>query len=513
MNIASYSAEGIQKFGEYDQFIYIADGIQTILSNVEVDRQARKVAAGLFSSGIVKGDIVGVCVSNIPEIPELMNGTIRMGAAFLPIIFMLTPREIRYILENSETSILITEQKLLSKIREAAAGNKAIRKIVVIGLEEDAKEEGIQSYSAFKNEGDPATGNVVDLTPDDLGILMYTSGSTGTPKGVMLTHGNLIGNMLQGGEVWPYDKDDIFYTTVPMNHIFGVTGYHEACYNGAKMILVPRFDPVQTLDLITDFRATVAGLVPTMIIRMMENFNPARHSLKHMKRLVSSGAPLAEETLIQAQNLFGVKLYHGYGCTEAGPTIARQRPEGKFKVGSVGPPLPGLSLRLVDDEDRDVPQGRTGEIIVKGPGVMRGYWKKPQETAETLRNGWLHTGDLGRQDEDGELYIVGRKKDLIIKGGENIDPGVSENILLKHPAVAEAATIAIPDSTYGEEVASAVVLLPGHQATESELLEFVRERVHHFAAPKRIFILAAFPMTGTGKVLKREIRDIVKGLM
>ena len=179
----------------------------------------------------------------------------------------------------------------------------------------------------------------------------------------------------------------------------------------------------------------------------------------------------------------------------------------------MGPAIPGLAMKLVDDDGREVPQGETGEIIVKGPGVMKGYWNKPKETAETLRDGWLHTGDLGRLDEDRELYIVGRKKDLIIKGGENIDPGVSENILAKHPAVFMAATIAIPDAKYGEEVAAAVILQPGQKVTEEELLKYAAEQVHHFVAPKRIFIMNTFPMTGTGKILKREIREIVKGMM
>ena len=514
MNLANLIVEGIQKFGEYDLFTYIEDERNTVLSNVEIDRRAQALAAGLIGHGVVKGDIVGVCVGNIKEIPELMNGTMRMGAAFLPIIFMLTPKEIRYILEDSQAKILITEMKQLAKIREATEGNKNIKKIVVIGLTEGEGDEKIVSYEAFKQQDSPALGRaVLDLDPDDLAILMYTSGSTGFPKGVMLTHNNLISILLSTRKVWPYDTTDIFYTTVPMNHIYGVTGLNQGCYSGAKLLLVPWFDPVKTLDIITDYKATVAGLVPTMIIRMMEKYDPSRHSLKHMKRLVSSGAPLAEETLAKAQELFGVKLFHGYGCTESASTIALQVPEWEFKMGSVGPAIPGLALRLVDDDDNDVPAGASGEIIVKGPNVMKGYWNKPRETAETLRDGWLHTGDLGKLDEKGELYIVGRKKDLIIKGGENIDPGVSENILLKHPAVVNAATIAIPDSHYGEEVASAVILKSGEEVTEKELLEYVGKQIHHFVAPKRIFILSEFPTTGTGKVLKREIREIVKGMM
>jgi long-chain acyl-CoA synthetase len=510
MNMAGFQTEGLKRFGEYPQFTYLADDVKTVLTNVEIDRRARAVAGGLKALGVQKGDIVGVMVSNIPEIPELMNGVMRLGAAFLPIIFMLSPPEVRYILEDARPRILITEEKLWPKLQEALAGIDTVRQVVLIGGQSGA--ERCCSYEDFKTRGQEG-GDVVDLAPRDLGILMYTSGSTGFPKGVMLSHGNLIENMLQGAAVWPSDPSDCFLGVVPMNHIYGVLGFHESCYFGSRMIMVPWFDPQKALEIITDYRITVSGMVPTMIALMMQYYNPERHSLKSMKYLVSAGAPLSEELLVQAQNLFGIKIFHGYGCTEAGPTIARQRPDGTFKVGSVGPPVPGTMVKCVNEEGQAVPQGAVGEILVQGPGVMLGYWNKPGETAEALKDGWLHTGDLGRFDEDGELYVVGRKKDLIIKGGENIDPGVSENILLKHPAVQMAAVIAIPDPKYGEEVGAAVVLNPDQQISEEELLAYVRQHLHHFVAPKRIFFFDALPRTGIGKILKREIRELVKGRM
>ncbi len=513
MNMADYLVDGIRKYGEYEQFIHIAGDRRTVLTNTDIDRRARALATGLQKAGIKTGDIVGVMVSNILEIPELMNGIMRMGAAYLPIIFMLTPKEIRYILEDSQARILITEKNMWPKMKEALEGNAFVKQIVVIGAGpgDDLPEKFIPYEDFVANNG--ALGDVRDLSPDDLGILMYTSGSTGFPKGVMLSHGNLVGNMLQGFKVWPYEeRTEVSYACVPMNHIYGCLGYHEACYFGGKLILVPPFDPVKTLEHMTEYKVTVTGLVPTMIILMMMVFDPAKHNLQSMKYMVSAGAPLAEETLVKAREMFGIKIYHGYGCTEAGPTIARQPREGKFKVGSVGPALPGVNLKLVDDTGRDVPRGQVGEILVQGPGVTKGYWNKPLETAEALRDGWLHTGDLGRLDDDGELFIVGRKKDLIIKGGENIDPGVSENVLAKHPAVFMVATVAIPDAKYGEEVASAVILKPGQQATEEELLAYAGEHLHSFVAPKRIFFLPTFPMTGTGKILKREIKEIVKAM-
>ena len=351
---------------------------------------------------------------------------------------------------------------------------------------------------------------VLDLSPDDLAILMYTSGSTGFPKGVMLSHQNFITNMLDADKVTPYDKTDRLFLTLPMNHIYGVLLFHSCCCWGCRIFMVPWFDPIKALDIITEYNITITGMVPTMLTMMMPQYDPSRHSFNSLRRLQSSGAPLSQEILNKVKDMFGVVPLNGYGCTEAGPTISRQSDKGPFKPGSVGPPIPGVELKLIDAEGQEAARGEKGEIVVKSSGVMRGYWNKPEETAKALRNGWLHTGDIGRLDEDGELYIVGRIKDLIIKGGENIDPGVSENVLYRHPAVLEAAVIGIPDEKYGEEVGAAVVLKPGESVTEKELCQYVTKSVHHFMAPKKVFIMEEFPKTGSGKILKREIKEIVK---
>lgn len=509
MNVASFLSEGIQKYGEYELLIYLSENSKVVLSNVEIDKRSRAVAGGFQKMGIKRGDIVGVMVSNIPEILEMMIGAWRMGATFLPIIYMLTPNEIRYIIEDSRISVLITEAKQWPKIKEALEGHTTVQKVVIIG--NGVSDERVISYDDFKVQ-ENGTEEIVDLDPDEIGILMYTSGSTGFPKGVMLSHKNLTTSQINGLKVWPFEKSRIYVST-PMNHIYGTIYFIYACITGSTMILVPWFDPVKSLEIITEYKVGVAPLVPTMIIMMLANYNPEKHNLKSLKYMVCAGAPLAEETLVKAQETFGVTLFHGYGLTEAGSNVCFQYPDRPFKRGSVGLPIPEMQVKLVDDEGREVPQGESGEIIIKGPNVTRGYWNKPQETAAAIRNGWLHTGDLGRFDEDGELYIVGRKKDLIIKGGENLDPGISENVLLKNPAVLEVATIAIPDPKYGEEVGSAVVLKPGQTATEAELIQFAKQFMHHFAAPKRIFIMETLPKTGTGKVLKREIREIVKSLV
>jgi long-chain acyl-CoA synthetase len=505
MNIARMLGENLQKFGVYDQLIYVGPDGTRRLTNLDIEKRAAALADRLRQMGIGAGDIVAVCVGNIVQIPELINGVMGAGAAFLPVIYALTPPEIRYILNDSRADLIITEKQFLPKIEEALADKEWKGDLVVI---DGTEKPGITPYAEMLNTP-VENGDAEDLGEDDLAILMYTSGTTGMPKGVMLSHGNLMASMRGGAEVWPYGHSDRTLITVPMNHIYGVLFFHESCAFGSSIVLMPWFDAAKVLDLIKKYTVTVAPLVPTMITMMMENYDPSRHNLKSIKYLISAGAPLAEETWKRARELFGVELYHGYGLTEASPNVARQLPGRPFNYGSVGPPIPGLSVKIIDDAGQEVPRGNEGEIICKGPGVMLGYLNKPDETAATLKDGWLHTGDLGRFDEDGELYVTGRKKDLIIKGGENIDPGISENWLYRHPAVLEAAVIAIPDPKYGEEVAAAVTLKQDQRVTEDELLEHVRAHVHHFFAPKKIFILDELPKTSTGKILKREIRKQV----
>lgn len=504
MNLARMLDEGIDKFGTYDQLIFQGDNEQKVLTNVEIRERACALASGLQSLGLKKGEVVAVCVSNIPEIPEIINGIMRAGGVFLPVIFMLTPPEIRYILEDSGAKIVITEEKLANKILEAL--EDLDHSLELISVDGTAGGRG-RSYEELQ-KGGSREKPLAAVSADDLAMLMYTSGSTGFPKGVMLTHHNLESSMRQGAEVWPSTEADRYLITVPLNHIFGVLGYHESCFFGSSMLLLPRFNAEKALDYIRDFKITVAFFVPTMIAMMLEQYDDEVHSMKSIKRMISAGSPLAEETLLSAMERFGVKIYHGYGLTEAGPTVSRQREDTPLKPGSVGPPIPGLELQLVDEQGNPVPRGEEGEIICRGPGVMKRYWNRPEATAETLREGWLYTGDLGRLDEDGELFIVGRKKDLIIKGGENIDPGVSENLLLKHPAILEAAVVGMPDAKYGEEVAAAVVLKAGKTVSESDLLDYMAKHLHHFVTPKKILILDELPKTGVGKILKREIKKM-----
>jgi long-chain acyl-CoA synthetase len=318
MNIARMLGENLQKFGVYDQLIYVGPDGTRRLTNLDIEKRAAALADRLRQMGIGAGDIVAVCVGNIVQIPELINGVMRAGAAFLPVIYALTPPEIRYILNDSRADLIITEKQFLPKIEEALADKEWKGDLVVI---DGTEKPGITPYAEMLNTP-VENGDAEDLGEDDLAILMYTSGTTGMPKGVMLSHGNLMASMRGGAEVWPYGHSDRTLITVPMNHIYGVLFFHESCAFGSSIVLMPWFDAAKVLDLIKKYTVTVAPLVPTMITMMMENYDPSRHNLKSIKYLISAGAPLAEETWKRAQAMFGVELYHGYGLTEARPKPA-----------------------------------------------------------------------------------------------------------------------------------------------------------------------------------------------
>ena len=504
-NIAQFLDNNVSQFGEYKQLIYLGEGPEQSLTNRQILDHARCLATGLCNSGLKKGDIVGSVLSNIHEIPEIINGVHRMGGVYMPIIFMLTPQEIGYILEDSRCSVIITEDKLLAKVLEAGRGIETLQTIILIG---NGSGSRVVDYRKYLQAGD-AGGGVTGVAGDDLAILMYTSGTTGYPKGVMLTHHNMYSQMKAGIAVWGSDKGEALLTTVPMNTIYGVISCLEGYITGFVNILMPPFDPRRVINAVSKYSASALPVVPAMLNFMLLVWNPVTDDFSSLNLLICSGSPLPLDTLDRAQTTFGVEITQGYGCTEVGGAISRQRLDWPRKPGSCGFPIPGLSVKVIDDDGREVGRGQDGEIICKGPMVTSGYLNKPRETADAIREGWFHTGDLGRMDDDGEIYVTGRKKDIIIKGGQNIDPGVAENWLYQHPAVQECAVIAIKDDKYGEEVAAAVVLKPGCRATEEEITDYLLKRMHNFSTPKKIFFMQSLPRTGIGKIRKQEIRNVV----
>ena len=509
MNIGQLLDNNVRQHGEYRQLIYIDNSSERSYTNLHILTRARALATGLRIKAIKKGDIVASVLSNIPEIPEIMNGVHRLGAVYLPIVFMLTPPEIRYILEDSRCKVIFTEDKLLGKVLEAAEGVKTLQTIILIG---EAANKDIINYNELLKVSDDR-GNIADVEDSDLAMLMYTAGTTGYPKGVMLTHQNMYSQMKAGISIWGMDKGEMLLTTVPMNTIYGVISCMEGYFEGFTNILMPPFDPRKVLDTIRKYRVSILPIVPTMLKFMLVVWNSMIDDISSLNLLICSGAPLAIETQQNAEKTFGVEITQAYGCTEVGGSISRQRLDWPRKPGSTGFPIPGMTVKIIDDNGKEVPRGQDGEIVCKGPMVTKGYLNKPRETLDALKEGWFNTGDIGKFDDDGELYVTGRKKDIIIKGGENIDPGISENWLYKHPAVLDAAVFGIKDQKYGEEIAAAVVLKPGNHIAEDELLKYLSMHIHHFMAPRKIYIIENMPKTGIGKIRKDEIRRIIDGML
>ena len=344
------------------------------------------------------------------------------------------------------------------------------------------------------------------MDPDDTAVLMYTSGTTGFPKGVMLSHRNIGSNLEDGLPSWPTDESDVYLVPLPLNHIYGMLMINECNITGATLIIHKGFDPKLVLRSITARKVTQFVGVPTMYIMLLQHYDTTVHDLGSIRRWISAAAPLSLETLRMVEETLGSTLYEGYGMTETSPTITRQAVGRPKKPGSVGSAIRNVEVTIFNDRDEEVPVGEEGEICVRGPNVMKGYLHKPQETEAALLHGWMHTGDMGCLDEDGDLFITDRKKDLIIRGGENISPGAIEEILYSHEAVMEAAVVGVSDAVYGEEVKAFVVLRPGVNASEQELIDHCIKEVSRFKAPKSVVFLDELPKSSVGKILKRELR-------
>ena len=503
-NYARYGVEGITRFGEYVSLIYEEEKLTIQLTNVQIQRESNSLANGLMGLGVKRGDIVAVILPNGPAVPVAFTAIFKMGAIFLPVIFALAAPEIRYILEDSQAHTIITDENLYPKIVEASGGLKNIKNILV-------KTDGPIPPSAFSfdemaRENLPAF-DMVSVHPDDLAVLMYTSGTTGSPKGVMLSHGNISANVEAGIPAWPTGPADTMLIPLPLNHIFGLLMINECNLTGARIVLHKWFEPRLVLQSITRHKVTQFVGVPTMYIRLVEAYDPVVHNMQSIRRLLCAGAPLSMETIHLVESRWQKPLFQGYGMTETSPTIARQREGRPRKPGSTGPAVDGVEINIFDELDRKLPPGEVGEICVRGPNVMKGYLHKEVETQAALGTGWLHTGDMGYLDKDGDLFITDRKKDLIIRGGENISPGALEEILYKHPAVLETAVVGIPDPIYGEEVKAFVVLKPGTKVSEQELIDLCLKFTSRFRVPKTIAFLNELPKNSVGKILKRALRE------
>ncbi len=466
-----------------------------------LDEASARVAGWLGELGIGPGDRVGLMLPNLPQFPVIYYGILRAGAVVVPMNPLFKSREVEYYLADSEASALFAWEGVAT---EAAAGAAAAGTPFIEVPTADFASELMQH---------PAVGEVVDRAPDDTAVILYTSGTTGKPKGAELTHANLMSNVAACVALFDPQPDDVIFGGLPLFHSFGQTcGLNSAVAAGASLTLIPRFDAGKALEVLERDRVTILQAVPTMYIALLGHPGHTDVDTSSLRICVSGGASLPVEVLRGFERDFGGAILEGYGLSETSPVATFNHPNRERKPGSIGTPIEGVELRLLGPDDTDVEPDAVGEIAIKGPNVMKGYWRKPEATAAVIRDEWFRTGDLARRDDEGYYFIVDRVKDMIIRGGFNIYPREIEEVLYEHPAVAEAAVVGLPDDTFGEEVGAAVTLKEGAEATPEELREFVKERVAAYKYPRVIwFVPGGLPKGPTGKILKREITATGRG--
>ena len=466
-----------------------------VLTHAELDRASAHAAARLRGAGVRPGDRVGLLAPNVPAFAVQYYAILRAGAVVVPMNPLLKAREVEYHLADSGARLLLAWHDFAT---EAHKGGQAAG---VPCLEVDGALDTTVPAAT-------AGADVVVRDPSDTAVLLYTSGTTGRPKGAELTHANLTRNTeVTCATLLQLTELDVVFGGLPLFHAFGqVVGLNCAIAAGACLTLLPRFDAAKALRIIERDQVTIFLGVPTMYAALLAVPDGQRFDTTSLRVCVSGGAALPVEILQRFETSFTCTLLEGYGLSETSPVACFNHPCRPRRPGTIGTPIAGVELRVINDDGAEVPDGTPGEIVVRGHNVMKGYWQRPEATAEAIPDGWLRTGDVGIREADGYFRIVDRKKDLVIRGGFNVYPREIEEILYEHPAVAEAAVIGVPHATHGEEVAAAVALKPGTDASPDELREFVRNKAAAYKYPRHVWIVDALPKGPTGKILKREIK-------
>lgn len=494
------------------------------LSYAQLDARASQVAAGLAALGIGRGDHVALSCPNLPWFPVAYFGILKTGAVVVPLNVLLKPREIAYHLKDSGAKALLafegTPELPMAAMAHAACEDVGGVTLIVMTADPAAASpiENVRTIGQLMH-GHPAQFGARRRRPDDTAVILYTSGTTGNPKGAELTHSNMLLNAAVSRDmVLPAARggleQDVELITLPLFHSTAQTCQMNASlYGGFRMVLLPRFDPADVLATMHREKVSFWIGVPTMYWTLLkyiasENIDPAPIA-EHLRLCISGGAPMPVEVMRQFERTFGVRVLEGYGLSETSPVACFNQIQRPSKPGTVGLPIFGVEVRCADEQGRPVPPGERGEVVIRGPNVMKGYYNRPEATDEAMRNGWFHTGDIGTLDGDGYLAIVDRKKDMIIRGGFNVYPRELEEVLMTHPAVSLVAVIGVPDARLGEEVKAFVVRKPGEAVTEDELVAWCREQVAAYKYPRQVEFRDSLPTGATGKILKRALRGEV----
>jgi long-chain acyl-CoA synthetase len=466
-----------------------------VLSYTELQDGARRVARLLRDKGVGPGDRVGLVLPNVPAFPVIFYGALAVGAVVVPMNPLLKGREVTYYLEDSGASLVFAWKDMAE---EAGKGADAV------GIECIPVDPAGFVDLLAQHEPDE---EVVERDDDDTVVLLYTSGTTGQPKGAELTHANMMSNAATSAETLvELTEDDVVMGCLPLFHCFGLTcGLNAAVLTGACLTLVPRFDATKALEVVGRDKVTVFEGVPTMYAGMLHVENPESYDMSSLRTCISGGSAMPVEVMKKFEQTFDCIVLEGYGLSETSPVASFNRPDTERKPGSIGLPVRGVEMLVLDDDGKEVAEGEVGEIAIRGENVMKGYWQREEDTAAAIPDGWFRTGDMAKQDEDGYFFIVDRKKDLIIRGGYNVYPREVEEVLYEHEAVAEVAVIGIKDDDLGEEVGAAVALKDGHDVEGEELQAFAKERLAAYKYPRAVWIVDELPKGPTGKILRREV--------
>lgn len=482
----------------------------------EFEQQVSLFASALQDLGVEKGDHVAFLLGNSPHFLISLYATMRIGATAIPVNPMYTPDEISYIIQNGDVKLVIALDMLLPLVELGVKAFSQVDKYIICETMPDIKEKLASLSDAAKDKVQlfskllSSTTTIVDPMPlndEDVAIILYTSGTTGYPKGAMLTHRNLYSNARDVSEYLTINTDDRVIATLPVFHVFALTVVVNApLLKGATVLLAPRFSPQEIYELAGSQKATVFAGVPTMYNFLYQHEGDISN-FSSLRLAISGGAPLPVQVLYDFEKKFNVRVSEGYGLSEASPVTCFNPLDRERKAGSIGTSIVNVENKVVDVNGNEVPIGEVGELIVRGPNVMKGYYKMPEETENAIRDGWLYTGDLAKQDEDGYFYIVDRKKDMIIVGGFNVYPREVEEVLFSHPKVIEAAVVGFPDPNLGEAVC-AFVVLKDNTISADDLREYCAQHIVKYKVPKVIEILDELPKNSTGKILRRSLKEM-----
>jgi len=505
MNLAELAGRKIAEFGEYTTLIFKGDEY----TNVGLHEKSKQLAGGLKGLGIQPGDKVIMLLPNCPEVLISYSALWRLGTVIVPILFLLEPQEVSYIAADCEAVAVITAPEFLYKFEEARRNVPSLRHVITVG---DEEHPGTIPFDRLCESAKPE--EVIHPTDDDdMAVLLYTSGTTGRPKGVMLSHRNLYANAINTRDtVGDSDRGGASLSVLPLSHSYGLgllVGSWVSPRKGCA-VLLPWFDLTDVFTSIEKYKVSSMAGVPTMFLYMLHYPEADKYDTSSVENWLVGAAAMPQEKLVEFEAKFGGEMRVAYGLTEASPGVAAQRESMPRKPGSVGTAMAGVEVKIFDEKDVELPPNEVGEIVAKADNVMKGYYKMPEETARALRNGWLHTGDMGYLDEEGHLFIVERKRDLIIRGGFNIFPRDIEEVLYKHPAVAEAAVVGKSDELMGEQVLAYVVLKPGAEAAAEELIEHCRSHLAKYKCPRQIEFIDSMPKTPIGKIQKKELRKLAE---